>query len=99
MDTSYLSRTIKRLEKHNLVAKKRSEKDGRSYYLYLTEEGSDSLYKLMELSDEQIGYLTAELQEKNKKGLLEGMKMIEDALADSLLLFKKKPKLAKQTER
>lgn len=81
------------------MPKKDPRKTGVPNYLYLTEEGSDSLYKLMELSDEQIGYLTAELQEKNKKGLLEGMKMIEDALADSLLLFKKKPKLAKQTER
>ncbi len=99
MDSGYLSRIIKRLSKHDLVVKKRSEKDGRSYFLHLTDEGKLTLIKLDELSLEQIGYLTAQLQEQNKKGLIEGMKMIEDALAGSLLLFKKRPKLAKQTER
>ena len=99
MDSGYLSRIIKRLEKHNLVVKKQSEKDGRSYTLHLTEKGQESLSKLDELSDEQISYLTAQMQEQNKKGLIEGMKMIEDALAGNLLLFKKRPKLAKQTER
>jgi DNA-binding MarR family transcriptional regulator len=99
MDSGYLSRIIKRLSKHNLVEKKRSAQDGRSYHLHLTEEGKESLARLDELSSEQIGYLTAELQEQNKKGLIEGMKMIEDALAGSLLLFKKRPKLAKQAER
>jgi DNA-binding MarR family transcriptional regulator len=99
MDSGYLSRIIKRLSKHNLVVRKRSEKDGRSYFLHLTDEGLESLTRLDELSLEQIGYLIAQMQEKNKKGLIEGMKMIEDALAGSLLLFKKRPKLAKQTER
>lgn len=99
MDSGYLSRIIKRLEKHDLVVKKQSKKDGRSYNLHLTEEGQASLFRLNELSEEQIGYLTAQLQEQNKKGLIEGMKMIEEALAGSLQLFKKKPKLLKQTER
>ena len=99
IDSGYLSRIIKRLSKHNLVEKKRSAQDGRSFHLHLTEKGKESLARLNKMSSEQIGYLTAELQEQNKKGLIEGMKMIEDALAGSLLLFKKRPKLAKQTER
>ena len=98
MDAGYLSRIIKRLEKHNLVAKKRSKRDGRCYFLYLTPEGTASLSKLTQLSNEQIAFLTEELQEQNKKGLVEGMKMIEDALAGNLLPFKKKPKFAKQAE-
>jgi len=99
MDAGYLSRIIKRLEKHNLVDKIQSAKDGRSYFLRLTDEGKKSLTELEELSNEQIAFLAAQLQEQNKKGLIEGMKMIEDALAGSLQVFKKRPRLAKQTER
>lgn len=82
IDPGYLSRTIKRLEKQGLVYRVQSKEDGRSYHLYLTDKGKETFLRLDELSDRQIGGLTANLSTDSQAQLAQGMRVIEEALAD-----------------
>ncbi len=81
IDSGYLSRIIKRFEKHGLTYRVRSESDGRLYYLFLTDKGKEILSKLNEASDRQIDQLLGGLQGYNQKKLLEGMQTVKNALA------------------
>ncbi|MCB8814558.1 bifunctional helix-turn-helix transcriptional regulator/GNAT family N-acetyltransferase [Desulfosporosinus shakirovi] len=81
IDSGYLSRIIKRFDKRNLTYRVQSTEDGRLYYLYLTDNGKETLSKLDNRSDQQIYQMIVQLQEQNQKRLIEGMQAIESALS------------------
>ena len=82
IDSGYLSRIIKRFEKRGLIYRVQSREDGRLYYLHLTDAGKETLSKLDALSDQQIDQMILRLREQNQKKLVEGMEMVENALAE-----------------
>jgi DNA-binding MarR family transcriptional regulator/GNAT superfamily N-acetyltransferase len=86
IDPGYLSRIIKRFEKHELVYRVQSHEDKRSYYLYLTDKGSDTLAKLDGLSDNQIFQMVSCLSEQDHISLGESMKTIENTLSGKNLI-------------
>lgn len=90
IDSGYLSRIMKRFEKRDLVYRVQSDEDGRLFFIYLTEKGKETLAGLDELSNRQIQRLVTELQPRNRKKLLEGMKNIEGALSDAHPMSKEK---------
>ncbi|TCL58645.1 MarR family transcriptional regulator with acetyltransferase activity [Hydrogenispora ethanolica] len=81
IDPGYLSRMVKHFEKRGLTYRVQSAKDGRQYYLYLTEQGQDILAKLGRLSDGQIDRMLNRLPDHDRKRLVEGMQTIEDLLS------------------
>lgn len=86
IDPGYLSRIIKRFEKHGLVYRVQSQEDKRSYYIYLTDKGSDILAKLDGLSDNQIFQMVSCLSEQDHINLGESMKTIENTLSGKNLI-------------
>ena len=90
IDSGYLSRIIKRFDKHNLTYRVQSTEDGRLYFLYLTDNGKETLSKLDNRSDQQIYQMIVQLQEQNQKRLIEGMQAIESALSRDSVSRKEK---------
>ncbi|SHI27302.1 bifunctional helix-turn-helix transcriptional regulator/GNAT family N-acetyltransferase [Desulfosporosinus lacus] len=90
IDSGYLSRIIKRLDKQELTYRVQSTEDGRLYYLYLTDNGKESLSKLNDRSDQQIYQMIVQLEEQNQKRLIEGMQAIESALSRDSVSRKEK---------
>lgn len=81
IDAGYLSRILKRFDKLGLIYRVQSDKDGRSYYLYLSDQGREMLHKLDALSDEQIRKLIEGLSEHRKGLIAKSMTAIEGSLS------------------
>lgn len=93
IDPGYLSRILKRLGKDNLIHRVQSPEDGRLYYLYLTDQGKDTLSKLEDLSNGQIDQMISCLPEQNQMSVVESMKTIENALTGKPFLTSEKVKI------
>ncbi|QJW49256.1 bifunctional helix-turn-helix transcriptional regulator/GNAT family N-acetyltransferase [bacterium BFN5] len=83
VDPGYLSRIIKRFEKHNLIYRIQSAEDGRLFYLHLTEGGITILGRLNAVSDQQVSQMVNSLAEQDQKKLTDSMKNIESILEGS----------------
>ncbi len=80
MDRSYLSRIIKKFEKHDLLVRKPDAADQRVWQLELTEKGN-ALYQEIEIkSDQKILTLLANLQPDEIAELHAAMKTIQTIL-------------------
>lgn len=86
IDPGYLSRIIKRFEKLGLTYREQSKEDGRLYYLYLTDQGKETLARLDELSNGHIYQMVSRLPEQDQQQLAAGMKSIESALSEKPVL-------------
>lgn len=82
IDPGYLSRIIKRFEKMGLAYREQSKEDGRLYYLFLTDQGKETLARLNGLSDGQIYQMISRLPEQEQLQLARGMQSIEAALSE-----------------
>lgn len=80
IDAGYLSRMLKRFESATLLSRERSEADGRSYSLRLTQDGEAALAGLNQRSEEQLTALLSPLTERSRMELLRGMQSIQAAL-------------------
>ena len=80
LDPGYLSRPLARLEVQGLVARARSERDGRRRVLSLTPEGEDAFSVLDGRSREEVAEMLGELSEEDQRRLLEAMGTIEGIL-------------------
>lgn len=69
IDKSYLSRMLKNHEKNGYLYKKTSEKDFRTYELYLTEKGKRKTEDFIQTSDQQIGELIQQLDQTDREQL------------------------------
>jgi len=77
LDKGYLSRILKQFEKKKLVVKVRSENDGRSAHISLTNSGSIEFEKLNAASNEQIMNILSSLSQDESKKLLSHMKEVK----------------------
>jgi DNA-binding MarR family transcriptional regulator/GNAT superfamily N-acetyltransferase len=80
LDAGYLSRTIAHLEQQHLVARVRSEQDGRQVFLHLTPEGEQAFATLNQRSSDDVAAMLNNLPEENQQSLLEAMHSIENIL-------------------
>lgn len=82
LDPGYLSRMLKRFETLSLTRREQSKKDGRLFYLYLTDQGKETLAHLDSLSDGQVYQMISGLPAERQRRLIDGMKSIEAALSN-----------------
>lgn len=80
LDPGYLSRTLARLEEQGLVARARSERDGRRRVISLTSTGEDAFEMLDSRSREEVAEMLGGLSEVDRRRLLEAMGTIEGTL-------------------
>lgn len=77
LDAGYLSRILARLEQQGLIAKVRSDSDGRQRLLHLTPEGEKTAALLDQRSYEEVSEMLSELSEEEQQRLLKAMQTIE----------------------
>jgi DNA-binding MarR family transcriptional regulator/GNAT superfamily N-acetyltransferase len=80
LDAGYLSRTIAHLEQQHLVARVRSDKDGRQVFLHLTPQGEEAFAVLNRRSSDDVAAMLKNLPEENQQSLLKAMHTIENIL-------------------
>jgi DNA-binding MarR family transcriptional regulator len=80
LDPGYLSRTLVRLEGQGLIARARSEKDGRRRILSLTSAGKDAFAMLDTRSREEVAEMLGGLSERDQRRLVDAMGIIEGIL-------------------
>ena len=84
IDKSYLSRTLRKLEKDKLVARRRSPDDHRAILLSLTDKGMREFAILNAASDEQITSLLAHLCDEQREELVGHMNAIRRLMAPAV---------------
>lgn len=83
LDPGYLSRMLKKFESDKLVARKRSDSDGRQQLLSLTELGLKTFKPLNEKQHEQVAETLDHLDETAQQQLVAAMNVIETLLRGS----------------
>lgn len=81
VDKAYISRILRKLEKEKLLFKKRSSKDARSVFLFLSEAGKKEYKVLNEASNQQVAHLLAQLTSGERDQLIYYMKEIKTILS------------------
>ncbi|RKF36852.1 GCN5 family acetyltransferase [Sphingobacterium siyangense] len=81
LDKGYMSRMLNVFIKNNIIAKSKSESDGRSSLINLTEKGQQLLADLQYKSDEQISGLIQKLKPEEENMLVHSMGNIERLLS------------------
>jgi DNA-binding MarR family transcriptional regulator/ribosomal protein S18 acetylase RimI-like enzyme len=82
IDGGYLSRMLKTFEKEQLVSKKKSAADGRTWFLQITAKGKKLLDTLEENSTASITNLLQPLSEEQQLALATSMRSIRHILSD-----------------
>jgi DNA-binding MarR family transcriptional regulator/GNAT superfamily N-acetyltransferase len=80
LDPGYLSRTLVRLEGQGLIARARSENDGRRRILSLTSAGKDAFAMLDTRSREEVAEMLGGLSERDQRRLVDAIGIIEGIL-------------------
>jgi DNA-binding MarR family transcriptional regulator/GNAT superfamily N-acetyltransferase len=80
VDTGYLSRILRRFERHGLVKRERSRADGRRSHLGLTAKGRAGLAALDARSQGDVRDMLSHLSEPDQRRLLESMRTVERLL-------------------
>ncbi|KAA2237395.1 bifunctional helix-turn-helix transcriptional regulator/GNAT family N-acetyltransferase [Salinarimonas soli] len=82
LDAGYLSRILRRFVERGLLARTRSESDGRRRVLALTPLGRETFAPLDRRSREQVGALMSRLSDVDQHRLVSAMATIETLLGD-----------------
>jgi DNA-binding MarR family transcriptional regulator len=77
MDKGYMSRMLAQFQKKGLVSRKKSDTDGRAYFLALTRKGKNVFKKLDQASHSQIKSLLKPMKSATREKLLRHMKEIK----------------------
>ena len=80
IDAGYLSRMLRSLEQRGLVRRTRSEADGRSAYLSLTQKGRIILGRLDQQTQEDVAARLGKLSTGDQRRLVDAMHTIEEVL-------------------
>lgn len=80
LDAGYLSRLLSGFEKHGLIVREPSGRDGRQRILRLTEEGETAFAMLNARSRNEIGAMLSELSNEQQARLVAAMQTIEEVL-------------------
>lgn len=83
LDKGYLSRILQSFEKRKLVEKRQSINDKRSFYLYLSPNGSAVFSKLNNASEQQVADLITAFTEGEINQLIDHMDAIRSILEKS----------------
>ncbi|MDX1400320.1 MAG: bifunctional helix-turn-helix transcriptional regulator/GNAT family N-acetyltransferase [Kiloniellales bacterium] len=84
LDPSYLSRILKKFEKHNLLSRRPSARDGRETLLALSDEGLVEFAKINSRSKSEIAAMLDGLKSGEIRLLTKAMRDIEEILGDQL---------------
>jgi DNA-binding MarR family transcriptional regulator/GNAT superfamily N-acetyltransferase len=82
LDPAYLSRILARFRRLGLAAQRRSDEDGRSVIVSVTEKGRAALAPLEEASNREIGALLENMPSTSRRALVGATATIERALAE-----------------
>ncbi len=82
VDAGYLSRILRGFERRGLVARARSESDGRQSLLSLTPEGRRAFAPLHARSREEIGAILRKVSAADQARLVQAMRTIEGLLGE-----------------
>lgn len=77
-----ITKTIQRLEKRGFVYKEQNTNDGRSFKIFLTKKGINSVKKIKIFNTENKKILTDNLNHKEKKEFLNILKKLENNLKE-----------------
>ncbi len=80
LDAGYVSRILRGFHKQGLLAKERSQIDGRQTLLRLTRQGQEAFAKLNAASRDEIGAMLDQLSEEEQESLVDAMHAIERLL-------------------
>jgi DNA-binding MarR family transcriptional regulator len=81
MDRGYMSRILSSFVKKKIIQRKKSETDGRSYFLTLTAKGMKVFQTLDSASHQQVETLLTSLNEARREKLLYHMNEIKNLLS------------------
>ena len=82
LDAGYLSRLLQRLQRRKLIARTRSEHDGRHSHITLTAEGKKAFRNLDRLASADVERMLDTLDEPDQHRLLDAMNTISRLLGD-----------------
>ena len=80
VDEGYLSRTIDKLTKQGLLTKKRSQSDGRMFFLSLTREGEEKFLKLNKESEISVASIIDHLAPDEIDEIVSILRRIQELL-------------------
>jgi DNA-binding MarR family transcriptional regulator/GNAT superfamily N-acetyltransferase len=80
LDAGYVSRILRSFEKRALIARTRSNSDGRQQFLSLTAKGQRTFAPLEARSNEQVAGLLEKVSRSQQKQLIHAMHTIESAI-------------------
>lgn len=81
IDKSYLSRILKGHEAHGYIRRERSEADGRSYRLYLTQQGKALAEQFIQKSNQEIGAVIQGLSPAEETALVDALETVTQLLS------------------
>lgn len=84
IDKSYLSRIIKGHEAHGYIRRERSQEDGRSYRLYLTEKGKAQAEAFIQKSNQEIGAVIQGLTPAEERTLVRALETVTHLLSKGM---------------
>jgi DNA-binding MarR family transcriptional regulator/GNAT superfamily N-acetyltransferase len=80
LDAGYLSRSLTKLERQQLIQRERSVADGRQSFLTLTTKGQHTFHPLETRSNQQVGAMLGRLTPEQQNQLLSAMHTIQGHL-------------------
>jgi DNA-binding MarR family transcriptional regulator/GNAT superfamily N-acetyltransferase len=83
LDAGYLSRSLTKLERQQLIRRERSATDGRQSFLTLTAKGQRTFHPLETRSNQQVGAMLGRLTSEQQSQLLSAMHTIQGHLNDT----------------
>ena len=84
-DKGVMTRTMKSLEKKEMIRRVNHEEDNRSYMFYLTDKGREKRPEIMEILRNWTKLILTDVQEEDKKILEKNLEQIAKTAANSLL--------------
>jgi len=83
VDTGYLSRVLRGLQRRGVLRKRRSPADGRAFLLNLAAKGRAAFRKLDAASRAQVGALLEHLPPEDQERLTEAMRAVEELMSEA----------------
>lgn len=71
---------IDKLQKNNLVERKKCEKDKRIFYVSLTPKGEELIKEIFPKHQKFLDELLKDMKEKDKKNLISNLVLLQDAI-------------------
>ncbi|MGK9184381.1 helix-turn-helix domain-containing GNAT family N-acetyltransferase [Priestia filamentosa] len=86
LDRGYVSRILKRFDEQDMIYKEKSEEDGRTYFIHLTEKAKNIYYDLEDKANEQVRFFLRNLDRDKQQTLIKSMNTIEEILSQQMNL-------------